>query len=291
VAHDKGENVMTTSWSEKTWFITGASAGFGRAIAKEVLHRGGRVIATARNIDALDDLVSLSEGRAVAVRLDVTNVQEIASAFAVAQDFGGFDVLLNNAGYGFLGGVEESSDSEIEQQLDVNFFAPLRLMRAALPALRERGSGYIVNMSSIGGTCGLAGAAFYAASKFGLEGLSESLAGEIESFGLRVLIVEPGYFRTQFSGRSIRLTATPNGAYPQLASQREWVTSVDGKQMGDPARAASAIIRAMDSDSPPLRLLLGSDAYAFAVEALQSRRAEVETWRELSESTDFPPGQ
>jgi NAD(P)-dependent dehydrogenase (short-subunit alcohol dehydrogenase family) len=172
VAHDKGENVVTTSWSEKTWFITGASAGFGRAIAKEVLHRGGRVIATARNIDALDDLVSLSEGRAVAVRLDVTNVQEIASAFAVAQDFGGFDVLLNNAGYGFLGGVEESSDSEIEQQLDVNFFAPLRLMRAALPALRERGSGYIVNMSSIGGTCGLAGAAFYAASKFGLEGLS-----------------------------------------------------------------------------------------------------------------------
>ena len=280
-----------TGWSEKTWFITGASAGFGQAIAKEVLQRGGRVIATARNVDALDDLISISEGRAVAVRLDVGNVQDISSALAAAQNFGGFDVLLNNAGYGFLGGIEESSDAEIEEQLDVNFFGPLRLIRAALPAMRGRGSGYIVNMSSIGGMRGHAGAAFYAASKFALEGLSESLAAEIDSFGLRVLIVEPGYFRTDFSGRSIRLTATPNDAYPLLARQREQATGVDGRQIGDPVRAAAAIIRAMDSDNPPLRLLLGTDAYAFADETLHNRRAEIETWRGLSESTNFPSGQ
>lgn len=277
-----------TSWGGKSWFITGASSGFGRAIARAVLAGGGHVIATARDVSTLDDLVAGFDGRAKAVALDVSDPAQIKEAMDAARALGGFDVLLNNAGYGFLGGVEESTDAEIGAQLDVNFFGPLRLMRAALPDLRERGGGYIVNMSSIGGMRGHMGAGFYAASKFALEGLSESLAEEVKSFGVGVLIVEPGYFRTDFSGRSIAQASAPHPAYPFLAKMRDRATGVDGMQAGDPDAAAPAIFAAMDSDAPPLRLLLGSDAYAFADDVLNNRRAEVDAWRAVSASTDFP---
>lgn len=281
---------MMTGWGGKSWFITGASSGFGRAIARAVLTEGGCVIATARDISTLDELVAASEGRAKAVALDVSDSAQIRAAMDAARAFGGFDVLLNNAGYGFLGGVEESTDAEIAAQLDVNFFGPLRLMREALPDLRERGGGYIVNMSSIGGMRGHMGAGFYAASKFGLEGLSESLAEEVKSFGIGVLIVEPGYFRTDFSGRSIAQPSAPHPAYPFLAKMRDRATGVDGMQAGDPDAAGPAIFAAMDSETPPLRLLLGSDAYAFADDVLTNRRAEIDAWRAVSESTDFPSG-
>ncbi|MGK2908235.1 MAG: oxidoreductase [Sphingobium sp.] len=277
-----------SGWGAKSWFITGASSGFGRAIAQAVLENGGRVIATARDPATLDTLVAGSDGRAKAVALDVADPVQIAAAMDAAREFGGFDVLLNNAGYGFLGGVEESTDAEIKAQLNVNFFGPLELIRAALPDLRALGGGYIVNMSSIAGLRGHMGAGFYAASKFALEGLSESLAGEVKSFGVGVLIVEPGYFRTDFSGRSIAQASEPHPAYPFLAKVREYASSADGKQAGNPAAAAPAIFAAMDSDTPPLRLLLGSDAFAFADAALNDRRAEVDTWRTVSESTDFP---
>ena len=281
---------MMTGWGRKSWFITGASSGFGRAIARAVLAEGGRVIATARDISTLDELVAASDGRAKAVALDVSDSAQIRAAMDAARAFGGFDVLLNNAGYGFLGGVEESTDAEIAAQLAVNFFGPLRLMREALPDLRERGGGYIVNMSSIGGMRGHMGAGFYAASKFALEGLSESLAEEVKSFGIGVLIVEPGYFRTDFSGRSIARPSAPHPAYPFLAKMRDRATGVDGMQAGDPDAAGPAIFAAMDSEVPPLRLLLGSDAYAFADDVLTSRRSEIDAWRTLSESTDFPSG-
>lgn len=282
---------MMESWAGKSWFITGASSGLGKAIARKVLKEGGRVIATARDPGALAELVELGGDRVLPVALDVGNTAQVVSAVAEAERFGGFDVLLNNAGYGFLGGVEESSDEEIAHQMDVNFFGPVRLIRAALPAMRERGSGYVINMSSIAGMRTRQGAAFYGASKFALEGMSEALAGELRSFGIHVMIVQPGYFRTDFSGRSIVHASTPHPAYPFLARQREQAATVDGKQIGDPAAAASAIVRAMDSDDPPLRLLLGSDAYAMALDVLDSRRAAVEDWRGLSESTDFPRDQ
>lgn len=275
-------------WGTKSWFITGASSGFGQSIARAVLARGGRVIATARDRTALDELVATGDGRAIALPLDVRDPAQIEAAIRAAEAHGGFDVLLNNAGYGFLGGVEESADSEIAAQMDVNFFGPLRLTRAALPMLRARGSAYIVNMSSIAGLRGHMGAGFYSASKFALEGLSESLAEEMSSFGIGVLIVEPGFFRTDFSGRSIAGPASPHPAYPFLAKMRAWAGSVDGAQPGDPDAAAPAILAAMDSETPPLRLLLGSDAYGFADDVLIRRRAEVDAWRAVSASTDYP---
>jgi NAD(P)-dependent dehydrogenase (short-subunit alcohol dehydrogenase family) len=281
---------MMTDWGRKSWFITGASSGFGRSIAQAVLAMGGRVIATARDISTLDDLVAGSAGRAIAVPLDVRDTGQMDRALEAARAFGGFDVLLNNAGYGFLGGVEESTDAEITAQMDVNFFGPLRLIRAVLPSMRAQGAGYIVNMSSIGCTRGHMGAAFYAASKFALEGLSESLSEEMRSFGIRVLIVEPGYFRTDFSGRSIAQASVPHPAYSFLARMRDRATGVDGMQAGNPDAAAPAVFAAMDSAAPPLRLLLGSDAFAFADDVLTSRRAEAEAWRAMSESTDFPVG-
>nr|WP_087572969.1 oxidoreductase [Sphingomonas sp. CDS-1] len=276
------------SWAGKSWFITGASSGLGKAIVRKVLEEGGRVIATARDPGALAELVELGRDRVLAVAMDVGNAAQVVSAIAEAERFGGFDVLLNNAGYGFLGGVEESSEEEIARQMDVNFFGPVRPIRAALPSMRERGSGYIVNMSSIAGMRTRQGAAFYGASKFALEGMSEALAGELRSFGIRVLIIQPGYFRTDFSGRSIMHAAAPHPAYPFLARQREQAGTVDGHQIGNPAAAAVAIVRAMDSGDPPLRLVLGSDAYAMALDVFDSRRAAVEAWRDLSESTDFP---
>ncbi|WP_313806886.1 oxidoreductase [Sphingobium sp.] len=277
-----------TDWEQKNWFITGASAGFGKAMARAILERGGRVIATARNIDSLDELIAVGGDRVLAVRLDVRDSAGVGDAVGAAERFGGIDVLLNNAGYGFIAGVEEAQDEEIAAQFDVNFFGPLRLIRAALPAMRQRGRGYIVNMSSIGGMRGLMGAGYYAATKFALEGLSEALAGEAARFGLRVLIVEPGYFRTDFSGRSLTFPAEPHPDYDFLVRQRIRAASVDGLQIGDPERALQAIVAAMNSDTPPMRLLLGSDAHRFAVDALQARQADVDNWRTETESTDFP---
>lgn len=279
-----------TDWAGKNWFISGASAGFGRAIARGVLERGGRVIATARSLESLEELRQIGGDRLLPLRMDVREADAVAAAVEAAEGFGGIDVLLNNAGYGFVSGVEEARDEEIEAQFDVNFFGPLRLIRTALPAMRHRGEGYIVNMSSIAGVRVSMGAGYYAATKFALEGLSEALAGEAGRFGLRVLIVEPGFFRTEFSGRSLAMPAAPHPDYDFLARQREKVTAVDGLQIGDPARALQALLAAMNSDTPPMRLALGSDAYGYVTETLRTRQDEVDAWRAVTESTDFPAG-
>jgi NAD(P)-dependent dehydrogenase (short-subunit alcohol dehydrogenase family) len=276
-----------SSWGGKTWFITGASTGFGRAMAEAVLEQGGRVVATARDTSALAELIARSSGRAIAVSLDVTKTADVRDAVRRAEDFGGLDVLFNNAGYGFLGGIEESSDAEIARQFDTNFFGALQVTRAALPAMRRRGAGYIVNVSSIAGVRGFAGAGFYCASKFALEAMTEALADEIAPFGLRALIVEPGYFRTDFSGRSIATTRTPHPDYALLAAHRAQSVTVDGKQRGDPRRGVRAIIEAMDRPAPPLHLALGPDAAAFVASVAADRSKEVETWKSISDSTDF----
>lgn len=274
-------------WDRKCWFVTGASAGFGRAFVEAVLMGGGRVIATARQLASLDYLAGHDEDRVLRLALDVTDAGQIASAMAASAAFGGFDVLVNNAGYGFLGGVEESLDEEIAAQFAVNFFGPLNLIRAALPMLRGRGEAYIVNISSIAGFMSFPGGAFYAASKFALEGLSEGLAAEVASFGIRVMLVEPGFFRTEFQGRSIGLTAGAHPAYPELAERRAAVQDGDGHQRGDPKRGVAAIIKGMSTENPPLRLPLGPDGHDMAVASYERRREQALQWKALSIDTDF----
>src|ERR1700722_9393113 len=191
-----------TQWSRKSWLVTGANAGFGRAVCEEVLARGGKVVATARDPNSLAALVDKSNGRALALPLDVTKTTQIAAAVEGAEALGGVDVLVNNAGYGFLGGVEESEDREIRAMFEVNFFGAAAMMRAVLPGMRAKGAGYIINVSSIAGIFGGPAGGYYSGTKFGLEGLSESLAIEGEPLGIRVLIMELGAFRTDFFGRS-----------------------------------------------------------------------------------------
>ncbi len=280
----------TSAWSAKNWLVTGSSTGFGRAIAEAVLARGGRVAATARDPAALADLARAHDGRVLPLRLDVSDPAQVTDAIAQVEAWGGIDVLVNNAGYGFLGGVEESTEAEITAQMDVNFFGVVRMIRAALPSMRARGrGGYIVNISSIAGVRSFGGSGFYSASKFALEGLSEALHSELEPFGIRTLIVEPGYFRTDFAGRSIAMTAG-HPDYPHLAKQRAAVPQGHGRQPGDPVRGAQAIITAMESATPPLRLALGADAYQVCTEVMTGRLGELNMWRDLSESTQFPEG-
>jgi NAD(P)-dependent dehydrogenase (short-subunit alcohol dehydrogenase family) len=273
-------------WDNKTWFITGASSGFGRAMAELVLKRGGRVVATARDCAALADLVGQSGGRAIGVPLDVTKSDQVTSALRSAEAFGGIDVVFNNAGFGMMGGIEEAEDKEIRAIFEVNFFGALRVVRAVLPKLRARGSGFILNVSSVAGVRAVPGLGYYAATKFALEGMSEALVGEVEPFSIRVMIVEPGPFRTDFRRSSVHV-ATPHPAYPHLAQSRAILVSKDGRQTGDPARGAAVILNAMESDNPPRRLVLGGAGWNIVKDALQARIAEVEAWRSITQATDF----
>jgi NAD(P)-dependent dehydrogenase (short-subunit alcohol dehydrogenase family) len=275
------------NWCDKTWLITGASSGIGKVVAQTILQCGGRVIATARNSAALVDVVSSAKGRAIGVALDVTKADQVTEAIRQARNLGTIDVLFNNAGYGFMGGIEESADDEIEAQFAVNFLGALRVIRAILPEMRERGSGFIVNVSSIAGVFGTAGVGFYSASKFALEGLSESLAAEVKPFGIHVMIVEPGAFRTAFFGRSLGVTRHPHPAYSQLAAERVKRAKRDGTQAGDPVRGVAAIIAAMESAAPPSRLVLGRSAFDLVKNVLETRLGELENWRESALSADF----
>ena len=278
-----------TNWSTQTWLITGTSTGLGRNLALAVLDRGGRLILTARNPKAVEDIAAGSDGRAIVAQLDVTNDDHIASALAAAEAFGGIDVLVNNAGYGFVGGIEEGSDQEVRVQFETNFFGAAALTRAVLPMMRARGSGYIVNISSLAGVCGYASTGWYSATKFALEGFSEALAQEGAEFGIKVLVVEPGQFRTDFSGRSIRRAAKVIKAYQSIAAMDARRAVSDGQQAGDPARAAVAIIQAMESEEPPFRLLLGKIASEVAQRTYEQRLKEVLTWRAVAEGAEFPP--
>jgi NAD(P)-dependent dehydrogenase (short-subunit alcohol dehydrogenase family) len=275
-------------WTQRNWLITGASAGLGLALAQEVISRGGRVILTARNPSGQEALFTASRGRTLVLPLDVTDQVAIDRVVAKAEDFGGVDVLVNNAGYGFLGGVEESSESEVRAQFDTNFFGAAAMMRAVLPGMRKRGRGYIVNMSSVAGVIGGAGAGYYSASKWALEGLSESLANEAQPLGIRVLIVEPGAFRTAFFGRSMARPEQHTGHYPLVDATLSYAAAADGAQSGDPARAATIVIDALESENPPLRLVLGRAACGIVEGALQARLAEAVSQRVRAASADFP---
>ncbi len=272
----------------KTWLITGTSTGFGRAIAEEVLQRGERVIATARDPKSVADLVARAPDRVRALELDVTNPAQIKAAAAEAVTaFGAVDVLVNNAGFSIIGAVEETSDAELRLVMETMFFGPIALTRALLPHFRERRAGTIVNITSVGGVVTSPGFGPYCAAKHGLEAMSEVLAGELAPHGVRVLIVEPGAFRTAlFGGGFHTMPETPAYA-ATVGPTRAWVTTEAGKQQGDPAKAARAIADQVAAGAPSLRLPLGADAVANIRAKLASVAKDVETTEAVAAATAF----
>jgi len=272
------------------WFVTGCSTGFGREIARQLLEAGKKVVVTARDAAKIADLAALAPDNALALGLNVDKPEQIAEAVAAAQQkFGRIDVLVNNAGYGYLAAVEEGEDDEIRALFETNVFGLAALCRAVLPIMRAQRSGVIVNLSSMGGVCGFPGIGYYNATKFAVEGLSEAMAQELAPLGVKVLIVEPGPFRTDWAGRSLKTPKQPIAAYADTAiARREATQAYSGTQLGDPARGAAAIIRAAESDAPPLRLVLGSVAQNVIGARAEAFRKELEAGRETALACDFP---
>jgi len=274
--------------TDRVWLMTGASRGFGRALADAVLARGERLIATARSRDFLEDL-GRRHPEALPVRLDVTDRAMADAAIAAGVErFGRLDVVVNNAGYGQFGAIEELTEEELRAQFEVNLFGVLNVTRAALPQLRAQRSGHLVQMSSLNGIEAMPGGGGYCAAKFAVEGLSESLAAEVAHLGIKVTIVEPGPHRTEFAGEESARLAAPIEDYAEsVGAAREAFADMDGTQPGDPHRAALAIIAAVDADDPPLRLPLGEMALANIRTKLEGQLEELEAWRDLSESSDL----
>ena len=279
-----------TEQDKPVWFITGCSTGFGRELARYTLDRGHRVVVTARRPAEIADLAVGHEARALALQLDVTKPEEIAAAVAAAQaKFGRIDVLVNNAGIGYFGAVEESDDGEVRRMFEINFWGLANMTRAVLPGMRARRSGHIVNISSMGGVRGAPAVGYYNATKFGLEGLSEALAQETAPLGIKVLIVEPSGFRTDWAGRSANETQHPIADYASTAGARQrQIRGYSGSQQGDPARAAAAIVKAVEAPDAPLRLMLGKAALAAGRAKIESLKRDFESWAEISEGADFP---
>ncbi|MEU9954881.1 oxidoreductase [Streptomyces sp. NPDC050982] len=277
------------SENTKVWLVTGASSGFGRAIAEAAVAAGDTVIGTARRTEALDDLVSAYPDRVEAISLDVTDGERIDVVAAdVLARYGRVDVLVNSAGRTQVGAFEETTDRELRDLFELHVFGPARLTRALLPQMRERGSGSVVNISSFGGQLSFAGFSAYSATKAALEQLSEGLADEVAPFGIKVLIVEPGAFRTNLFGKGAAYFSEENPAYVEkVGATRQMVQGSGGSQPGDPAKAAAAILLALDAEKPPLRLALGGDAVDFLAAHLDSVRAELTEWEEVSRRTDF----
>lgn len=275
------------------WFITGCSTGFGRELAKLVLDRGYRAVITARDPSRIQGLTAGYEGRALALKLDVTDKAQVAEAVKWAEAaFGSIDVLVNNAGFGYVGALEESDEDEVRGMMETNFFGLARMIHNVLPGMRRRRHGNIVNISSIGGLVGFPGVGYYNATKFAVEGLSESLAKEVAPLGIRVLVVEPGPFRTDWAGRSLKRSSQHIAEYSETAGAfRERITSRSGKQVGDPVRAGEAIIKALESDHAPLHLVLGLIALETARNKTEKLTAELDAWEETSLSADYPETQ
>jgi NAD(P)-dependent dehydrogenase (short-subunit alcohol dehydrogenase family) len=269
----------------RVWFITGATSGFGRAIAEAALERGDSVVATARRTDGLAELGEPE--RVHAVRLDVTDPADREAAVAAALDrFGRIDVLVNNAGRTQVGAVEETTDEELRALFDLHFFGPAALTRLVLPAMREQSGGAIVQMSSVGGQVTAPGFSAYCATKFALEGLTETLRDEVQPFGIHTLIVEPGAFRTGLFRADAAYMSDEMPEYEEtVGPTREYVRAGHGLQAGDPAKAAAAIITAIDADEPPLRLVLGADAIGNIGQRLEAVGAELREWEQVGRNT------
>jgi NAD(P)-dependent dehydrogenase (short-subunit alcohol dehydrogenase family) len=285
---------MTTSGKKtqygKVWLITGASTGFGRLLAEYLCELGATVVATARNVNHLAELTTKYPGNVIVLALDVTKPASIAAAVKDALEATGHvDVLVNNAGYGVTGAVEEVSEAEFMPMFETNVFGLIALTKALLPQFRERRSGNIVNLSSIGGLIGSAGWGYYNATKFAVEGLSEALAAEMAPLGVYVTIVEPGPFRTDFLGRSGVEAKEILSDYAQSAGKsREYFQTQSGKQAGDPQRAVEAIVAAVSAPEPPRHLLLGKIALTRFRARLEQWTAELDAWEATTVGADFP---
>ncbi|MFM0117803.1 oxidoreductase [Paraburkholderia sp. RL18-101-BIB-B] len=273
----------------KTFLITGVSSGFGRAFAQAALDAGHTVVGTVRNAAARDAFTALAAERAHAVVLDVTDFEAIAPAVAaITQTVGPIDVLVNNAGYGHEGTLEESPLGDLRRQFDVNVFGAVAMIKAVLPAMRERRSGHIINITSMGGFITMPGIAYYCGSKFALEGITDALAKEVAGFGIKVTAVAPGSFRTDWAGRSMVRASRSVADYDTLFDPiREAREAKSGKQAGDPHKAAQALLEIVAAKNPPMHLLLGNDALDLVKTKLAALNEEIEQWEPLSRSTDF----
>ncbi|HEY9416504.1 MAG TPA: oxidoreductase [Pseudonocardia sp.] len=275
-----------------TWLITGCSTGLGRAFASAVLERGHNVVVTARDAAAVADLADSHPDSALALALDVTDDRQVSAAVAAAeQRFGGIDVLVNNAGYGYRAAVEEGEDDAVGRLFETHVFGTVRTIKAVLPGMRARRSGTIVNISSIGARISPAGSGYYAAVKAAVEALTLSLRKEVAPLGITAVVVEPGGFRTDFAGRSLTQAAVPIADYADTAGRRRKEhDTVHGNQAGDPAKAATALIDAVESGKAPFMLLLGNDASDAFRASLARLRDDVDTWEHVSRGTDFDAG-
>ncbi|CAN5181804.1 oxidoreductase [soil metagenome] len=278
---------------KRVWFITGCSTGFGRELAREVLAAGNSAAVTARNPEDVKDIIADYPQSAIALRLDVTNDEDIAAAIQQALDkFGKIDVLVNNAGIGYFGAVEESEDDEVRRMFEINFWGLANVTKAILPHMRKQRSGHILNVASIGGLVGFPGVGFYNATKFAVDGYSEALSKEVAEFGIKITVIAPSGFRTDWAGRSANNSKIIIDDYTNTAAgqNKNNIRGNSGNQAGDPVRAAKAIIKAVNAENPPLHLLLGEAALKGARNKIEVLKNDFDTWAETSAGADFPKG-
>ena len=285
------KNTKSPDTEKPVWFITGCSTGFGRELATQALERGFRTVVTARKPDEVEALTS--KGEALVLKLDVTDQGQIDAAIKAAEEkFGGIDVLVNNAGIGYFAAIEEGEADEVRRMFEINVFGMSRMIQAVLPGMRQRRKGFIINISSLAGLRSAPALGFYNATKFAVEGLSGALRQEVEPLGIKVMVVEPSGFRTDWAGRSANESKNQIADYAKTAGAwRSEIRADSGKQPGDPVRAAQAIIRAAESPKLPPHLLLGNDAYEGAMAKLEELRKEFSAVEKIARGADFPKGK
>jgi NAD(P)-dependent dehydrogenase (short-subunit alcohol dehydrogenase family) len=272
------------------WLITGCSTGIGREIARAALEAGHSVAVTARNVDAVADFVDQFGDRALALPLDVTNRDQITSAVGeVEKAFGGIDVLVNNAGYGYMAAVEEGEDAEVRKLFDTNYFGVVDTLKTVLPGMRARRSGHVINISSMTGLVANPPNAYYSSTKFALEALTEALAKEVGPLGIKVTAIEPGAFRTDWAARSMQESSTPIGDYDDNVGARKTLIKQFADHLpGDPRKVAEAVLMVAGLDEPPLRLLLGRDVLAAVREKIADLTASIDHWESVTKNVNFP---
>lgn len=270
------------------WLITGCSTGLGREIARAALEAGHDAVVTARRAEAVRDVVDEFGDRAVAVALDVTDPEQIAAAVSAAEAaFGGVDVLVNNAGHGYLSAVEEGEDAEVRKLFEVNYFGAVNMIKAVLPAMRARGSGHIINMSSMTGLVANPPNAYYSSTKFALEAITEALAAEVRPLGIKVTAIEPGAFRTDWATRSMKETGTPIADYVDVAARKDLIKQFADHLPGDPKKVAAAVLMVTTLEEPPLRLLLGRDVLKAMRDKLAALSSSIEEWKSVTKDVNF----
>jgi NAD(P)-dependent dehydrogenase (short-subunit alcohol dehydrogenase family) len=271
------------------WLITGCSTGIGREIARAALEAGHSVVVTARKADAVQDFVDKFGDSALAVALDVADAAQITAAVSAAEEaFGGIDVLVNNAGHGYLSAVEEGEDAEVRKLFEVNFFGAVGMIKAVLPAMRARGSGHIINMSSMTGLVANPPNAYYSSTKFALEAITEALATEVRPLGIKVTAIEPGAFRTDWATRSMKESATPIADYVDVAARKDLIKQFADHLPGDPRKVAEAVLMVTTLDEPPLRLLLGRDVLKAVRDKIAATSSSIEEWKSVTKDVNFP---